>query len=499
VLACVNYMNLTTARSLRRAKEVGMRKVLGAKRPDLLVQFLVESFIMTGLAIVIALMLCALLLPEFNLFAGKDISRNVLLNPEMISVYVISLFVIALVSGFYPAMLLSAFRPLNSVKGSAVAGKNTFVLRRGLVLLQFAISIGLIAASAIVFQQWHYLRSKALGINKDMIMSVPLQTMDRRQVGTLTEEILSNHSIKRVALSNMRMPGWIGNSTAYRAEDVNTDEEVNKSMKIIRIDYDFLPTIEATIIDGRNFSRQFAADSTSSIILNESAVAQLEWKDPIGKWMEIGGRKFTVVGIVKDFHFESLHRKIAPIIFIFSDTYVNWMYLKIDKKEIPATLAHVKKTYEKFETKREFTFTFLDEDINRQYVAEEKFAHVFTIFTVLAIVIACLGTFGLISFAAERKSKEIGIRKVLGASVGNVSFLLLREFLMLLLIASVFAWPVTWYFLNGWIEGFVYRAQIDVMPFILATVTAAVIVLLTTGFRAVKAGLANPIDSLRDE
>jgi putative ABC transport system permease protein len=499
VIACVNYMNLTTARSIRRAKEVGMRKVLGAKRQDLLGQFLTESFIMTVIAISLALIASFLLLPDFNTFAGKAISRNVLFSQEILSTLLISLFVIGLVAGLYPALVLSSFKPLNSMKGSGGFGKTGFVFRKGLVLLQFVISIGLIAASAIVFKQWDFLKNKALGINQDMLVSVPLQTMDRRQVGAFSNELLANASIRKAGLSNMRMPGWIGNSTGYKAQDVASDEEVNKSMKIIRIDYDFFSTIEARIIEGRDFSREFPSDSTNAIILNESAVAQLGWKDPVGKWMELDGRRFTVVGVVKDFHFESLHRKIPPTIFIFSSRSVNWIYLKIDKDNIPASIAHIKKTYSRFVSNRDFTFSFLNEDVERQYEAEEKFTQVFTIFTVLAIVIACLGTFGLISFTAERKSKEIGIRKVLGASVGNVSFLLIREFVVLLLIASAIAWPITWYLLNGWIQEFIYRTSIGAGPFVLATILAAFIVVLTTGFRAMKAALANPIDSLRDE
>ena len=500
VIACVNYMNLTTARSLRRAKEVGMRKVLGAKKPDLLSQFLTESFMMTGIAIVLAFVFAFFVLAQFNEFAGKTIPTSILLTPKIIFGLIGALLIVGAFAGFYPAVMLSSFRPLNSMKGKEGVNRNGFTFRRGLVLLQFVISIGLIAASAIVFGQWNYLRNKALGINEDMVISVPLQTMDRRQVGAFMNEIVTNTSIKKAGLSNMRMPGWIGNSTNYAAQDVNADEEVNKSMKIIRIDYDFFPTIEASIIEGRNFSTEFPVDTVSSVILNESAVAQLGWKDsPIGKWMQFRDTKFTVVGVVKDFHFESLHRKIPPIIFIFSARAVNFAYLKIDKENIPATLAHIQKTYSKFVANREFSFTFLNEDVDRQYDSEQKFTQVFGIFTILAIIIACLGTFGLISFAAERKSKEIGIRKVLGASVGNVSFLLIREFVILLLIASAIAWPLTWYFLNGWIEEFVYRTTIGPAPFVLATILAAFIVVLTTGFRALKAALANPVDSLREE
>ncbi|HTF17822.1 MAG TPA: FtsX-like permease family protein [Chryseolinea sp.] len=342
------------------------------------------------------------------------------------------------------------------------------------------------------------MKTKSLGINKDQVLAIPLQTMDRAQINTFRNELFKDATIEKIGACNMRMPGWISNSTAYKAQDIESDEEVNKSMKIIRIDHDFLSTIEAEIIAGRDFSRDFPADSTASIIMNESAAAQLRWKDPIGKWMQLGDRKYTVVGLVKDFHFESLHREIPPTIFIYS-TDVYWAYLRIDPRDVPTTLNHVKTVYSKFVTNRDFQYTFLKDDVERQYTGEQKFTQVFTLSTILAIVVACLGTFGLISFTAERKSKEIGIRKVLGASVGNVSFLLIKEFMILLVIASTIAIPLTWYFMKGWIDGFVYRTSVGAGPFIVATAMAALIVIMTTGFRAMKAALANPVDSLRNE
>ena len=499
VIACVNYMNLTTARSLRRAKEVGVRKTMGAKRQDLWRQFLTESFIMSTIALLLSMTLALVVLPDFNQFAGKAIPRATLFSAPILVTLIASLFGVGIVSGFYPALTLSAFRPLITLKGIAGMGKSGVFLRKGLVLVQFAISIGLIAGSAIVIQQWYYLKTKALGINKNFVIAVPLQTMSRNRVETFREQLLTNPSIHTAGLSNMRLPGWIGNSTGYKAEGVNADEEVNKSMKIMRVSYDFFTTLEAPMAEGRNFSRDYPSDTISSIILNESAVAQLGWKDPVGKWIELGNRRLTVVGVVKDFHFESLHRKIAPILFVYSSRFVNWIYLRIDTEDIPSTLAFVEKQYTQFVTDRPFSATFLAEDIVRQYEAEEKFAQVFTVFTGLAIFIACLGTFGLISFTAERKAKEIGIRKVLGASVGNVSFLLIREFIILLILASVIAWPLTYYFIEGWVQDFVYRISIGVMPFVVATVLAGLVVVGATGLRALKAALANPVESLRDE
>jgi putative ABC transport system permease protein len=350
-----------------------------------------------------------------------------------------------------------------------------------------------------VFQQWEFLKNKPLGINKEMVVSIPLQTIDRNQLDAFKNELFANASIKEAGASNMKMPGWISNSTYYKAQDVEPDEEAQKSMKIIRVDFDFLDAVEAQILNGRDFSRDFPSDPTSSIILNESAVAQLSWEGPVGKWLELNEQRYNVVGLVKDFHFESLHREIPPTIFILSSDWLNWLYVRIDDQNIPATLEHIEKIYSQFVTNRDFSYTFMNEDIEQQYIAEAKFTQTFTMFTILAIVIACLGTFGLISFTAERKSKEIGIRKVLGASVGNVSFLLIREFIILLLVSSIVAWPLTWYFLDNWIETFIYRTSIGSEPFVLATLLAGFIVVATTGFRAVKAALANPIDSLRDE
>ena len=269
-------------------------------------------------------------------------------------------------------------------------------------------------------------------------------------------------------------------------------------MKIIRINHDFLGTVEAKIIKGRDFLRDFPSDITSSIVLNEAAINQLGWDDPIGRWVEISENRYNVVGVVKDFHFESLYRKIPPTIFVLSSSRLNWDYVKIDNQNIPSTLEYIELVYSKFVTDRDFSYSFIDKDVAGQYQAEEKFTEVFTSFTVLAIALACLGTLGLVSFSVERRSKEIGIRKVLGASVGNVTFLLIKEFVILLLVASFIAWPLTYYFMNGWIENFIYRTNIGFEAFATATFLALIVALGTTGFRAMKAALTNPVNSLRD-
>lgn len=499
VIASVNYMNLTIARSLRRSKEVGMRKVLGANKMNLIGQFLSESLIVTLIAALIAFCFTLLLLPVFNQFAGKEIATTTLFNPPILMTIGASIVVIATLSGAYPSFVLSAFRPLSTLKGSKTKERFGPTLRKGLVVLQFVISIGLIASTSIVFDQLDFLKNKELGINKELLVAVPLRTMDRSQLDAFNNDLLTSSSIVRTGASNMKVPGWISNSTDYKGQGVAVDEEARKSMKIIRIDYDFFKTVEAGITQGRDFSKEFSSDSNSSIILNEAAVNQLGWKDPIGKWVEFDNQKFTVVGIVKDFHFESLHRKIPPTIFIPSSTYLNWTYVKVDAQNLPSTLKYIKSVYSKFVTNREFSYSFVNEDVARQYQTEEKFTEVLTIFTILAIILACLGTFGLVSFSAERKSKEIGIRKVLGASIGNVTFKLIKEFAILLLVASFIAWPLTYFFMNDWIKDFTYRTNIKIEVFAMATILALLITMGTTGFRALKAALANPLDSLREE
>ncbi len=499
LIACINYMNLTTARSVRRAREVGMRKVLGAGRSHLVNQFLSESFMMTFLAILFSLALTFLILPAFNAFSGKEISRSFLFSYEVIAAAIILLIAVGLLAGTYPSFILSSFKPLNTLKGRYISGNSGVILRKGLVILQFGISIGLIVATGITYKQLQFLRNKDLGINKDLLVAVPMRTMDRSQLETVKNDLLANAAVKSVGTCNMKLPGWISNSTYYEAEGVPIDQEARKSMKIIRVDPDFFESVEGEFIAGRNFSKSITTDLSEAVILNEAAVSQLGWREPIGSWLKLGRRKRTTIGIVKDFHFESLHRRIPPTVFVLSDSFLNWIYVKIAPDNIPTSLDHIEKVYSKFVKDRDFIYSFIDEDVRNQYNAEDKFMKIFIIFTLLAVAIACLGIFGLVSFMAERKSKEIGIRKVLGASVGGVSFLLIKEFIFLLLVASTISWPFTYYFMNGWLTEFIYRTSISIDLFFVATLLALLIAICSTGFKALAAALTNPVNALRDE
>ena len=500
LIACINYMNLATARSMKRAREVGMRKVLGAGKSHLINQFLSESFIMTFIAILLALGLTYLILPSFNAFSDKEIQASSLMGLEMITTLVVLLFTVSILAGLYPAFILSSFKPLNTIKGGYLNRSSGAILRKILVVLQFGISIGLIIATGITSKQLNFLRNKDLGINKELLVAVPMQTMDRGKLQTVKNDLMADASIKSVGTANMKLPGWISNSAYYEAEGVPVDEVARKSMKIIRIDPDFLSTVEAEFIDGRNFSKPYVSDIYKTVILNESAVNQLGWQGPVGKWLKVDrGNRLSVIGVVKDFHFESLHRKIPPTIFVLADDWLDWMYVKIQADDIPSSIDHIENVYTKFVTDRDFTYSFVDEDVNRQYMAEDKFMQIFIIFTLMAIVIACLGIFGLISFMAEKRSKEIGIRKVLGASVGGVTYLLIKEFVILLFFASVISWPFTYFFMNNWLQEFIYRTSINLELFLAATFLALAIAVLSTGFKALHAGLANPIKALKEE
>ncbi len=498
-IACINYINLTTAKSLKRAKEVGMRKVLGAHRTNLMNQFLLESYVMTFVAILVSFVLAMIILPYFNEFASKSIGLVELFQPQLLVTIIAAFLLIGLVAGSYPSFVLSAHKVSNTIKSGRYTDQASLKMRKGLVILQFAISIGLIASTVVVLKQLKFMQEKDLGINEEMVVAIPLKTMDRGNLEAFSNAVTNSSLVESVGFTNMKLPGWISNSTYYKAQDVELDEEARKSLKIIRVDYNFLDLVEAEIVAGRNYSKEFPSDLGSSIIMNEAAIEQLGWKEPIGKWLELGEDRFNTIGVVKNFHFESLHRRIAPTIYILTDNFLSWAYAKVNPAQKQASLDHLRSIYGEFVTNRDFEYTFVEDDVVKQYEAEKKFTQVFEVFTVLAIIIASLGTFGLISYEAERKTKEIGIRKVLGASMKNLTMLLTKEFLLFLLVASLIAWPITFYMMRDWMNDFIYRTDIGVLPFVLATIIALMTASSISIYRSVRAARANPVESLRDE
>jgi putative ABC transport system permease protein len=507
--ACINFMNLATARSVKRAKEVGLRKVVGAVRGQLIKQFIGESAIFSALSLFLALTLVSLLLPILNNLTGQFVRFEDLGRVEILLSLIGIVLLVGLLSGSYPALYLSAFQPASVLKGTLKSGTKGGLFRKILVVAQFGISIILIVCTIILNKQLHYIHNRPLGFKKDQI--VVIRNSDRRRnIAPLKEELLRNPKIAGVT-GSLQLPSSIGMYNNVTWEGAVGEEQI----EIIhnRVDYDFLDTYEIELLAGRNFSKEYpsdlrggqAPDSTRSIIINEEAVRQFGWEDPIGKRViQVYGEwriYFTVVGIVKDFHFSSLRNPIKPMNFFLSPESNRYISLKVLSQDIAGSLKFIEETWKKLAPESPLEYFFLDTVFERRYRSEERLQRLFSYFSGLAIFIACLGLFGLASFAAEQRTKEIGIRKVLGASETSLIFLLSKEFTLLVLIANLVAWPLAYLAMRNWLEGFAYRIQLNnhLGFFLLASAVALVIAWLTVSFQAIKVSLVNPIDSLRYE
>ena len=507
--ACINFMNLATARSGKRAREVGLRKVAGAVRGQLISQFIGESLVLSGLSLILALVLVTQFLPVMNNLTGQYVRIEDLGRAGIVLGLIGIVLLVGLLSGSYPALFLSAYQPAQVLKGTLKSKTRGGGFRKILVVSQFAISIILIVCTIILSKQLQYVYSKPLGFKKDQI--VIIRNSDReRNLEPLKEELLRNPRISGVALS-LQLPSSIGMYNNVTWEGAVGDEQTELIHN--RIDHDFLDTYEIELVAGRNFSKEYPADlqdgydpnSPRSIIINEEAVRRFGWKDPIGKSViQVYGDErlyHTVVGVVKDFHFASLRNPIKPMNFFLSPTSNRYVSIKVQPQDISGTLGFIEKTWKKIAPESPLEYFFLDTVFERSYRSEERLRRLFGYFSVLAIFIACLGLFGLASFAAAQRTKEIGIRKVLGASERSLVFLLSREFTVLVLLANVAAWPLAYIAMRNWLQGFVYHIDLNSQLglFLLAAVVSLLIAWLTVGFHAVKAALANPIESLRYE
>ena len=507
--ACINFMNLATARSVKRAKEVGLRKVVGAVRGQLIKQFIGESAVFSALSLFLALILVFLFLPTLNNLTGQFVRFEDLGRAEIILSLFGIVFLVGFLSGSYPALFLSAFQPANVLKGTLKSGTKGGLFRKILVVAQFSISIILIVCTIILSKQLHYIQNRPLGFKKDQI--VVIRNSDRRRnLAPLKEELLRNPKISGVTCS-LQLPSSIGMYNNVTWEGAVGDKQI----EIIhnRVDYDFLDTYEIELLAGRNFSKEYPSDtqrgidqnSTRSIIINEEAVRRFGWKEPVGKRViQVYGERriyFTVIGVIKDFHFSSLRNPIKPMNFFLSLDSNRYISVKVLSQDISGTLKFIEESWKKLAPESPIEYFFLDTVFGRRYRSEERLQRLFGYFSGLAIFIACLGLFGLASFAAEQRTKEIGIRKVLGASETSLIILLSKEFTLLVLIANLAAWPLAYLAMRNWLEGFAYRIQLNnhLGFFLLASAVALVIAWLTVSFQAIKASLVNPIDSLRYE
>jgi putative ABC transport system permease protein len=498
LIAGINFVNLTTARSTERAREVGIRKVAGAGRGQLARQFIGESVILCLIAYVLAVGFALLLLPPFNNLAGKIINPGVF--PPMNDLLIllgVAVF-IGIAAGIYPALVLSGFQPVAVLKGRFATGGKGSILRKSLVVIQFTIATGLIIGTLVVYNQLSYMRSQDLGFDKSQKLIVDTQGDSTKLV--LKEEVGPLPGVVSTAMAGS-VPGGGDNGAYSQIENAKGDMQI-ANLDLYFVDFDYIPQLKIKVIAGRTFSRQFMTDTTHSMILNEAAVKLFGYATPeqaIGKKFQQWGREGTIVGVVKDFHFRSLQEVIKPLSIRIEPRACNLLSINVDAGHIPATVAAVERKWKGLVPDKPFTYYFLDEFFDKQYRSEDRFGTLFLYFAGLAIFISCLGLMGLASYSTVQRTKEIGVRKVVGASVGQIVFLLSREFLALVLVAFVVSAPIAWWLIDGWLKGFAYRVPVYWWIFAVAGLLAALIAIVTVSFQAIKAALANPVNSLRSE
>jgi putative ABC transport system permease protein len=499
IIACINYMNLSTARASLRAKEIGVRKVIGAQRTQLVRQFLAESVLISGVAMFLALFFAWQLLPAFGSFVERDIQIVAQLEWKLLAELAAFVLLIGLTAGFYPALFLSSFRPVSIVKGATarLAGKGR--LRSVLVVFQFCMTVVLIVSCLVVYRQMRYLRTKDLGFNRENVVIFRVSDQGIQKNLAVFKNELKNHAGIIGITTSSDYPTRIGSGFTGTYQD-EEGAEVSFQTHWFSVDYDFLDLYEAEIVQGRNFSEAFGTDDQDAVIVNETLVKQAGWKNPIGKRLTIRQEKDAkVVGVIKDFNYHSLRLDILPLVIHCDPGNVYYTSVRIRGQNIPATIAHIKDTYDRFMTKYPFEFRFLDDIYNLMYRGEQKLGILFGLFSIIAVSIACLGLFGMASHACERRTKEIGIRKVLGASISDILGILMGEFARLIVVANLVACPIAYFAMSEWLNGFVYRTGIGVGIFLLSGTATLLIAALTVSFHSVRTANANPSVSLRYE
>jgi len=500
LIACINYMNLTTARSARRAKEIGIRKVTGSSKLQLISQFLIESTLTAVFALILSVGLIALLLPTFNSLSGKFISFETLLKPDTILIMLGVILFVGVVGGSYPAFYLSKFNPVSVLKGSLSKGSSNVVLRRILVVVQFSISMIMLICTWIVYDQLKYLRKKDMGFNKEQVLVANANSNNdiRSKILAFKNEMRSNPQVLAVSTSQA-VPGNGVNFNLFTIESKNG--WVDKGVDCYAVDEDYFKTLGMKIVKGRNFTG--LSDTLRSIIVNENMVKEFGWaENAMGKRIKFPGdttgNYFEVVGVVKDFNQKSLYNPITPLILFYAPNN-NSIQLKLNAGNIPATIAAIEGKWKAAFPELPFQYTFLDQDFNSQYAADQKRGKIFTAFSISTILITCLGLLGLIAFTTQQRQKEISIRKVMGAKAGELVPLMTKNFVLLVGLSCLIAFPVAWYFMDKWLKIFPYNTGLSAQPFILSAIVVLIITLMTVIFHTLKAAFANPVKSLRTE
>ncbi|MBN1273377.1 MAG: ABC transporter permease [Candidatus Aminicenantes bacterium] len=498
LIACINFINLTTARSAKRALEVGMRKVVGAVKSQIIRQFYTEACLFTFFALFLSLGLVVLLLPSFNNLSGKEISLEILAHGPMPLFLIGIALITGILSGSYPALFLSSFQPTKVFRGPQSHGSQKKLFRRTLVIVQFALSIGLIIGTGIVTRQLEFIKNKNLGFEKEHLLTIPMRAGLRETYSAFKKELLQSPDIAAVSAAEYQ-PFFIAGNFAG-ADWEGKDPEQSISFSFCGVDFDYIEATGIKMKEGRSFSREFSSDADSAVIVNETALEVMGMESAVGKRFSLDEddpRK--IIGVVNDFHFLSMHKKIEPLVLFIGTGRLERVLIRVHGVSVDKALSFIEKTWNRLLPQYPFEYNFMNQYYDTLYRSEQRMEALLKVFSILAIFIACLGLLGLASYAAEQRTKEIGIRKALGASPGQVGALLCREFFFLVLAANLFAWPVTYLAMHSWLQNFAYRAPMHWGLFVLAAGLALAVALAAVGYQAVKAASANPVKALRYE
>lgn len=493
LIACINFMNLSTAKASGRIKEVGVKKVMGASRSILIGQYLSESVLMSLLSIIPALVLTILLLPAFNQLTGKELSLS--LGGGYVLPILGIILLTGLISGSYPALYLSKFKPVAILKGRLKNSVGELLVRKGLVVFQFALSMIFIVSVLVIYRQMNLIQTRNLGYNKDNVIQFAKEGNLRKNLSAFLQQTRSIPGVVAVSSTHGDMMGNVGGTGGVEWEGKNPDTKIE--FGALWVDVGYIELMGINMADGRPFSTKFGSDSLN-VVFNEAAIAAMGLKDPVGKTIKIWGAPHQIIGVAKNFHFESMHQQVRPLFFKYNSGNGN-LVVKIKAGKERETIASLEAIYKKFNQGLPFEYTFIDENFQKLYASEQRVAVLSGWFAGIAVIISCLGLFGLAAFTAQKRQKEIGIRKVVGASAARLVMMLSKDFVKLVLIAILIAFPVSWWIANAWLSDFAYRVGIGADIFVVAGISILLITLITISFQSIRAALANPIDALRSE
>ncbi|UCC45354.1 MAG: ABC transporter permease [Candidatus Zixiibacteriota bacterium] len=497
IMACLNFVNLTIARSANKAKETGVRKLTGAHRTNLIGQFLMESALQSMLGFVLALGLVEVILPMFNDITGLQLSRDLLFSSSTLALIAVLALLTGLAAGAYPALYLSSFQPAVVLKGALRSASGGSTLRRCLVVVQFSAAVFLLIGTSVVYGQLGYFNNADIGFDRDHVVNIPMRGETSRQYDRLKNGLLQNPKIQSMTASRSKFPNWSSGGDAI--DWPGKDPDSRPRITLNWVDHDLIETFGIEMVEGRDFDPLMASDSASGYLINQTMGRLMGLQSAEGAELSVWGKPGTVIGVMKDFHFQPFDRQIQPLVILLDPGRITTACIRIHPDDVGSTLDYVRETWSSIFPSYPFVYTFLDDQLEAPYQRIERMGDLAGGFTLLAIVIACLGLFGLASFMAERRTREIGIRKVLGASVAGVVRLLSREFLILVMVANIIAWPVAWYVMKRWLENFAYHVDIGAGVFLLVGVTTLVIAVLTVSYQAIRAARINPVDALKHE